>query len=529
MPNIALVSTTASEIPGLCKVDEHVRGYSGFACMFPNDKTWNVLPGGFDKIDDKVDVVIFIPSSQPELLEQMIAIAERFEGRCLVQDCDPPTGWLQWFPQVTKLTVDLFNACDTVVTHSNNMVPVVQQFTKTPVVYLPEPNYLASHKDKLKRRKNGMIVAVTTHCATYNSARNAVINYAVMKGIMEQLPNRDYAVIANTTTAGAGSMYATEAELLESFHMPQRVKFLSPKNRLDMFELYAQIAMFINMDFSNAVGHWQIDSAAAQIPMICSIFPDASRRLFPKLSFLPYEVDEAGTMAIKILSNRKFYQAITDYAHKAVDNYSYAHVRETFCRIIEQPVPHIETEHTLESDDSPIVVELGAGGKLHEDATCGLDIRPHDIPGKKFIQHDLTDLPLPFRSNSVSKAYLCHSLEHLPRHEAVALMQDVHRMLKAGGLVHIEVPNVSKAFEFAVETYPDIEAERLEGIAWESVTKTLWSDSSRSPYDRHAYGWNHFTLKRMLHGIGFDIDNENSEKTWAVILTARKSEKAVTI
>ena len=169
-----------------------------------------------------------------------------------------------------------------------------------------------------------------------------------------------------------------------------------------------------------------------------------------------------------------------------------------------------------------IVVDLGCGGTPHEDATHGVDIVPHDLKGIIFIQHDLRDLPLPFETESVDKVYMSHVLEHFTRDEAVAIVRDVFRMLKRGGKLVIDLPNVMRAFEYAVLRNPDIEAEDPE-VAWGSVAKTLWGDPRLSPHNIHLYGWTHMTLRRMLEKkVGFKVVSINDPSTWAIMIEAVK-------
>lgn len=53
---------------------------------------------------------------------------------------------------------------------------------------------------------------------------------------------------------------------------------------------------------------------------------------------------------------------------------------------------------------------------------------------------DLVAPHLPFRSGSVSAIYAYHVLEHVP---LLRVMDEFHRILRPGGLVHIRVPHAS--------------------------------------------------------------------------------------
>lgn len=518
--DIAIVAPTANDDSFLIPPNSEVRGYAAFACLFPEDKTFNVSPNGFEKIADKVDIVMFIPGADPVFIKQMIEIAITFSGKTLVQDSDPPTGWLDWFPLVTIDTLKLFDVCDVVVTHGESMVDVIQCLTQTPVAHLAEPSYLASYK---KSTPHGhLVLSVTTHCATYNSNRNAMVNYAILNQLND-IDGYSIGVIQNKMEADAGDMHIKEYEILKQIGFDAHFRIPYAPNRYKMFQLFERLGLMINMDYTNSIGHWQIDAAAMGVPMVCTSFPDASQRLFPELCFSPYDVTAAAAAAKRILTDSAYRKHILDYAFEAVDFYSFEQTRNRLCDIIGIDKPSVCKPEIDES--VPIVLELGSGGNLHADVTHALDSRDFSdvLEGKTFVQHNLMDLPLPFEADSCSRVYLSHVLEHLPRHCAVALMEDVYRLLAHGGTVNIGVTNVSKAFDYGAKLYPDIEKEMHGEIAWLSVTKTLWADSSEYPENQHCYGWNHFTLERMLKDeVGFEIFSVNDPTTWAVIIEAVK-------
>lgn len=94
---------------------------------------------------------------------------------------------------------------------------------------------------------------------------------------------------------------------------------------------------------------------------------------------------------------------------------------------------------------------------------CGHDIRPkeegwvnldgyHDDP--RVIRHDLIDTPWPFLDNSFDVIYASHVLEHIPllfqnhrgtqRDVFFAVMEEIHRVLKPGGILHLRVPHAKR-------------------------------------------------------------------------------------
>ena len=58
--------------------------------------------------------------------------------------------------------------------------------------------------------------------------------------------------------------------------------------------------------------------------------------------------------------------------------------------------------------------------------------------------HDLTK-PFPWPSNSADAIYSSHTLEHLSREDGRRFLSECHRVLRAGGLIRIVVPDLREA------------------------------------------------------------------------------------
>lgn len=65
--------------------------------------------------------------------------------------------------------------------------------------------------------------------------------------------------------------------------------------------------------------------------------------------------------------------------------------------------------------------------------------------------HDLDVLPYPFEDNSVDEIHFYHVLEHL--HEPVKKIEEMHRILRPGGILHIRVPHFSSRGAFTDITH----------------------------------------------------------------------------
>lgn len=156
-------------------------------------------------------------------------------------------------------------------------------------------------------------------------------------------------------------------------------------------------------------------------------------------------------------------------------------------------------------------IELGAGsnptpGYFHCDIRCLPHI--HVVCNSQF---------LPFRENMCAEIYLRHHLEHFTENEAERVLQEILRVLRPGGRVHIIVPNI----DFHIRQF--YEGDRR----WAMAGFWGWQNND---YDIHKWGYNYDVLQEKLAGAGFiHITNftalpgskENDEKHLEV-----KAEKA---
>lgn len=85
---------------------------------------------------------------------------------------------------------------------------------------------------------------------------------------------------------------------------------------------------------------------------------------------------------------------------------------------------------------------------------CGSDIREDYInidraknPGVDVV-FDLEELPYPFEDNSVDEIYASHILEHFQ--DPIAIIHELHRILKVGGQLRIKVPHPTNPGIFSV-------------------------------------------------------------------------------
>lgn len=85
------------------------------------------------------------------------------------------------------------------------------------------------------------------------------------------------------------------------------------------------------------------------------------------------------------------------------------------------------------------LLNIGCGATYHP-AWVNIDIEPLT---KQIARHDAAT-PLPFADGSFDACYCSHLLEHLSRSEAQLLLSEMHRVLKARGIVRLVVPDLER-------------------------------------------------------------------------------------
>jgi len=94
-----------------------------------------------------------------------------------------------------------------------------------------------------------------------------------------------------------------------------------------------------------------------------------------------------------------------------------------------------------------VIVDLGCGQRKVAGAT-GTDIRR--LPGVDVV-HDLTRPPYPFATSCAEEVHLNHVLEHLTN--PIAVLEEIWRISKPGGMVHIRVPHYSGPYAWKDPTH----------------------------------------------------------------------------
>jgi SAM-dependent methyltransferase len=103
------------------------------------------------------------------------------------------------------------------------------------------------------------------------------------------------------------------------------------------------------------------------------------------------------------------------------------------------------------------------------------------------------DHPLPFEAGSIDEILAVHLFEHFYLWEAQALLKQWAMLLRRGGSLVLELPNLTKC---AVNL--------LAGEDWSMCMFGLYGDpQTKDPYMTHKWGWTPQTLEAEMHNAGF--------------------------
>jgi predicted SAM-dependent methyltransferase/predicted 2-oxoglutarate/Fe(II)-dependent dioxygenase YbiX len=147
-------------------------------------------------------------------------------------------------------------------------------------------------------------------------------------------------------------------------------------------------------------------------------------------------------------------------------------------------------------------LHLGCGDQ-HFAGWINIDARGGDV------RRDLR-WPLPFADASVRYVYACHVVEHLYRaSELPRLLSEIRRVLAAGGVLRVVVPDIEQCLRAYVAGDERFFADRAKTWPWAAAHKTrldhflAYAGAGHEDLDGHKYGYDFETLANVLREAGF--------------------------
>jgi SAM-dependent methyltransferase len=159
-------------------------------------------------------------------------------------------------------------------------------------------------------------------------------------------------------------------------------------------------------------------------------------------------------------------------------------------------------------------LNLGCGGDVRP-GYINIDVRRTD---PRVLVLDLEkELLAPFPDESADEIVAKDVIEHISWRRVEDLLRDCYRVLKKGGRIYIQVPDL-EAIARKVILNPGFRYGELEG--WKAIS--FWVYGAQDyPENAHKAGFTIPTLRRLLESIGFRVERiENDGGTnivcWAV-------------
>ncbi|MBN1950889.1 MAG: class I SAM-dependent methyltransferase [Bacteroidales bacterium] len=131
----------------------------------------------------------------------------------------------------------------------------------------------------------------------------------------------------------------------------------------------------------------------------------------------------------------------------------------------------------------------------------------------KYLHHDIRN-GLPLYDESVPNIYSSHFLEHLPKEDAVNVLNECFRVLKSGGMIRIMVPSLDEAAEEIRQALKEYEAGETDHIQ-KYVTQEQFGYIKEMSCHRWMY--NAASLGEILANAGFKQVTECSRGTGRMI------------
>jgi predicted SAM-dependent methyltransferase len=155
---------------------------------------------------------------------------------------------------------------------------------------------------------------------------------------------------------------------------------------------------------------------------------------------------------------------------------------------------------SYESKDAAMKLNLGCGDKILE-GYVNVDVAESRLDKKPDVLCDLRALS-PFEDNCADEVMAIHVVEHFWRWEVVDVLKEWFRVLKPGGKMILECPNLITACQMVLAdpdnaTGPGPEGQRSMWV--------LYGDPGwRDPLMVHRWGYTPRSLAGVMHQAGLE-------------------------
>ena len=164
-------------------------------------------------------------------------------------------------------------------------------------------------------------------------------------------------------------------------------------------------------------------------------------------------------------------------------------------------------------------LNLGCGKRVLE-GYINCDTR--DLPGVDRIL-DVRD-KLPWGKNTIDGIEASHILEHVEAHKTKRILANMFWVLKPGGIVSIEAPDVEAVFKrWQTATHKEKWFYCGEQPRYPSLFHYIWGQGNVQEGQCHLQGFDRERLERLMGDAGFvEIEKKRSRLGLSIRLQGRK-------
>jgi len=160
-------------------------------------------------------------------------------------------------------------------------------------------------------------------------------------------------------------------------------------------------------------------------------------------------------------------------------------------------------------------LNLGCGDDIRE-GYINIDVRKTK-PNVLVIDLE-KELLKAFPSDSADEIIAKDFIEHVSWRRVEDLLKDIFRVLKRGGRLYVQVPDL-EAIARKVILNPRFKYGELEG--WKAISFWVYGGQDHE-YNYHKTGFTIETLRRLLESIGFVVEDIKNDDGTNIICWARK-------
>jgi predicted SAM-dependent methyltransferase len=178
-------------------------------------------------------------------------------------------------------------------------------------------------------------------------------------------------------------------------------------------------------------------------------------------------------------------------------------------------MPAVINEYARQKGLDQIRLHLGCGGHYLPDY---INIDKYDMTGPDSSRTGaLQDIQMDIRSldaeeGTVDEILLVHVLEHFVRWDALRLIAQFHRLLRFGGTLSMETPDLDGCIEWYLkrtETHQTPLGELNMGF-----TQFYGNQWDELDYETHRYVWTKREMRSVLEAAGFRIIHLDNKTRW---------------